>query len=394
LAACLATCLAIGVPAAAGADEALAAPPSAQELARWIAQLGDDDYAVRQQASLRLLEAGPAAESALRPALSSRDPEVRDRAQRLLAAIRQREQHRRLVAFLAHQGDDDDPRLGGWSLFRRLAGDSRASRQWFAQMYRAEASLLDQLNSDSQQAILDAYNRRLTALQEDRARAAALLPGAPSGAYDVPAPSVAALLLVAADPRIPAAALDGASLYSLVQQPTMYQELSAGTHRELLLRLLDAVVGREFSTQLAYQHCLLAMQYDLKSALEPARKFVTRQDVPSSTRLYAVLAIGKLGTADDLEVLRPLLDDATQCWVWQIGKQRYSLQLRDAALAASIHLSGGNPRDFGFARLQGNPQMLFAPHSLGFADDQERAAALRAWQSSQRRADNAGGAAP
>ncbi len=379
----LAVWLAIGVPAAAGADEALAAPPSAAELARWIAQLGDDDYAVRQQASLQLLEAGPAAGAALRGALSSSDPEVRDRAQRLLAAITQREQQRRLHAFLAHQDAGDDPRLGGWAQFRPLVGDSRESRQLFAQMYSAEASLLDQLHSDNQRAILDAFNRRLAELLNERARAAALLGGAPSSAYDVPPPSVAALLLVAADPRVPASSLDGTSLYGLVQQPTMYQELNGGPHREQLLRLLDAVVAREFSSQLAYQHLLLAMQYDLKSVLGPARKFVARKEVSSSMRLYAVLAIAKLGTAEDVDVLRPLLDDATQCWVWQIGNRRFSTQLRDAALAAVIHLSGGNPRDFGFDRLQMNPQTLYAPHTLGFADDQERAAARRAWESSR-----------
>lgn len=380
----LAVWLAIGVPAAAGADEALAAPPSAAELARWIAHLGDDDYALRQQASLQLLEAGAAAEAALRGALSSSDPEVRDRAQRLLAAITRREQQRRLHAFLTHQADADDPRLGGWAQFRQLVGDSREARQLFAQMYRAEASLLDQLHSDNQQSILDAFNRRLTTLLQDRARVAVVLGGVAVNVHEIPMPAVASMLLVAADPRVPASALDGMSLYALVQQPTMYQELNGGTHQKLLLRLLDAVVARDFSTPVAYQFFLLAMQYDLRSVLEPARKYLTRTDVSSSMRLYAVLAIAKLGTAEDVDVLRPLLDDATQCWVWQAGKERISTQVRDAALAAVIHLSGGNPRDFGFDRLQMNPQTLYAPHTLGFADDQQRAAARRAWESSRR----------
>src|SRR5262249_10520506 len=61
-----------------------AEPPSKEQIARWIKDLGDDDYATREQASKRLWEAGAAAESAVVQALQSPDPEVIRRA-RVLA---------------------------------------------------------------------------------------------------------------------------------------------------------------------------------------------------------------------------------------------------------------------------------------------------------------------
>jgi tetratricopeptide (TPR) repeat protein len=59
-------------------------PPSKEQIDKWVRQLGDDEFAVRQEASRRLWEAGPAAEAAVRAAAKSSDAEVRRRALELL----------------------------------------------------------------------------------------------------------------------------------------------------------------------------------------------------------------------------------------------------------------------------------------------------------------------
>jgi WD40 repeat protein len=64
--------------------------PLAAEIARLIAQLGDDQFDKREEASKRLVEIGEPALPALRQALDSKDAEVRTRAERLLAAIARR----------------------------------------------------------------------------------------------------------------------------------------------------------------------------------------------------------------------------------------------------------------------------------------------------------------
>ena len=70
--------------AAAGQVEARGADPSPEQIARWVEQLGDNDFATREKATELLWKAGSAAESALQQALKSTDLEVVRRARELL----------------------------------------------------------------------------------------------------------------------------------------------------------------------------------------------------------------------------------------------------------------------------------------------------------------------
>ena len=62
--------------------------PTPQQIAQAIEELGDDDFGVRQQASLKLWRAGQAAEKELWTAAESVDPEVAMRARRILRNFR------------------------------------------------------------------------------------------------------------------------------------------------------------------------------------------------------------------------------------------------------------------------------------------------------------------
>jgi len=70
--------------ARAGDADAAEAPPSEQQIADAIRDLGHEQFTVREQASRFLIEAGRAAEPALNEALKSNDPEVVARARRIL----------------------------------------------------------------------------------------------------------------------------------------------------------------------------------------------------------------------------------------------------------------------------------------------------------------------
>jgi tetratricopeptide (TPR) repeat protein len=62
-------------------------PPSAEEIARYVHQLGADDYQARERATAWLWAAGPAAEDALRAGLKSADYEIVARCRDLLDKI-------------------------------------------------------------------------------------------------------------------------------------------------------------------------------------------------------------------------------------------------------------------------------------------------------------------
>lgn len=65
------------------------AKPTREQIARWVEQLGDDDFHVRETAMDKLGQAGEEAETALKVAASSEDAEVAHRAGELLEQIQQ-----------------------------------------------------------------------------------------------------------------------------------------------------------------------------------------------------------------------------------------------------------------------------------------------------------------
>jgi hypothetical protein len=70
-----------------GNDKPATQPVSAAQVARWVADLGADDYPTRAAATKSLADAGAAAADALRKAASADDPERASRAAALLARL-------------------------------------------------------------------------------------------------------------------------------------------------------------------------------------------------------------------------------------------------------------------------------------------------------------------
>jgi tetratricopeptide (TPR) repeat protein len=70
--------------AAGNGEEPKKSPPTKEQIAKWIRELGDNDFEVRQSASKRLWETGKTSEALLREALSSDDAEVVRRSRELL----------------------------------------------------------------------------------------------------------------------------------------------------------------------------------------------------------------------------------------------------------------------------------------------------------------------
>src|SRR5262249_794056 len=73
---------------AVGANQAVAAAPTPDEIARAIRELGDNSFEVREKASQFLWEAGRAAEEAFEQTLKTNDAEVVRRARELLDRFR------------------------------------------------------------------------------------------------------------------------------------------------------------------------------------------------------------------------------------------------------------------------------------------------------------------
>jgi len=86
------------------AEEPVAPAPSAEQLEQWARDLGSDDFQEREEAQKNLAAAGEAAVPALKRAAKSDDPEVRLRAERLLAPLGRND---RLLEAAQSLGDTD-----------------------------------------------------------------------------------------------------------------------------------------------------------------------------------------------------------------------------------------------------------------------------------------------
>jgi hypothetical protein len=94
-----------------------------------------------------------------------------------------------------------------------------------------------------------------------------------------------------------------------------------------------------------------------------------------------MLALGKYGNADDVELVEKLLDNKTVFNTWNRQPMPpVSVQVRDVALAVLVHLTGQEHKEYGFDLLRPDSRMLYAVHTCGFVEDDQREAAVAKWR--------------
>src|SRR4029077_4447511 len=95
-------------------------------------------------------------------------------------------------------------------------------------------------------------------------------------------------------------------------------------------------------------------------------------------RASAALIVCRCGTKTDAAKLELLLEDESTFAVPPNGPQGVGVNVHvsDVALAAMIHLTGQEPKDYGFNRVRMNPQTVFDPTSLALDNIEQRTAAI------------------
>jgi hypothetical protein len=350
---------------------------SAAEIARFIAQLGDDSYQAREAASEQLIEAGLAARPAVQKALDDPDPEVRLRSRRILGEIELREEQRIVQAFLDEKDPNKDHGLSGWKRFREIVGDTTETRAFYVELHKAEKPLLAALDRGSKD-LGESFAARLAELQQSHS-----LSVPTTGRRSIPLASSTALLFVATDEKVD---LTNQNIHFLIYQSDFYrqlssvEQLSSSEQRDMLRKVLGKFVAREGDAAVTYQNLNLALRFDLKEALGPGIKLALDEKATAVYRLYGLLAVAKFGDKEHAKAIEPLFKEQTVVYSRPGGKTGPSTtQIRDGALAAALHLQGQKLHEFGFAA-QSHPQLLYLPNSLGFAGDAQRSAAFEKYR--------------
>jgi hypothetical protein len=359
-----------------------------QLIASLIKQLADRDYRRREAASEQLQSIGDDALSYLKQAKNNPDIELRFRADRIVQSIEHDQFEARLKAFVDDVDGSRHATLPGWQQFEKRIGTGKHVREIYAEMFRVESQLLE------------AYARqdkKLVTLLIERFQDVYADSMQPSAGNKVP-PNTATLfsiLTIMSDDQVPVIS-DSVLVYfqNFLLQQHVVKSLSLGDDAsgKITQKIFGQWVLKYAKSSNSYYVLNVAARYRIKEGLQVARELVGKspQQV-GSKMIYAMIAIGALGDQADIELLRPLLTMKKSYMSASINGLKIQVQLRDVALAMSIHLSGENLRDFGFVRARKDQNMLYVTYTLGFTDDQKRESAQgkwKAWQQTNRTAEN------
>ena len=350
-------------------------PPSPEKVAQLVEKLGDDSFRNREQAHRELLAIGLPAREALVRGLRSPDLEIRLRSRRLLAQVAEEEFEGRLAAFIADVNGTRDHDLPAWKRYRESIGNTRMARTLFVNMIREEMPLLQAFESGRK--LEELFSERVKSLQPySRINS--------NGPRVASSQSLATLLFVVSQPELTVDQITHQQIFSLLQYTGTQNVIKGSPYSKVLLGMLDGWV-RKLDKQLpnAYYPLMIALNYDMKEAgFEIAKKYLGNNTTTSSAQQYDIMSIARFGTAGDIDLLVPQLQNEAVCHTWsnpQIKKGVIKTQVRDVALVMMLEMTGQNQQEYGFTLLQRNPTTLFHGYTCGFVDESQRDKALLMW---------------
>jgi RNA polymerase sigma factor (sigma-70 family) len=360
-----------------------------------VGQLGSTRYADRQAAQKALTSLGAQAAAAVQAGMKNADPEIAKRCAEIWPKLWQTEIAR-----------PDAQRLAGythplWARFRKAAGDDPGSRTLFAEMVAdvKRFSRLEAVEADPRKAGA-AYTAEL------KLRAEALDRGYQE-ASDAAGPMTGLIVPKSGFPT----RSEFVTLLFLGTYPTTAGDEGAGnthfgvfvmgintTNMPAFRRLWAAWLGTRTDPQPIALGMRLAVYHGFSEAFPKAVAHAANDKLAPTARGFALLAVGRFGSAADLPLLEKAFADARVFhqtnYHSKDGKQQpVEVRVSDTAVAAALHLAGQKPADFGFSpflKMYGWPaNVAWAEHySLGFLDDAARQAAYqkaRAWLDKQRK---------
>jgi len=129
-----------------------AAPAPDGRLRELIKKLGDKSYRVREDAARELLRRGPAAVAALTAGTKDADLEVSERCRQLLPVAASLERNEKLAALLKDPSAPPPKGLAGLDRFLKIAGDSKAARELYAEMMGVHHRTIETAEKDPREA--------------------------------------------------------------------------------------------------------------------------------------------------------------------------------------------------------------------------------------------------
>jgi hypothetical protein len=350
----------------------------AATIKRLVEQLGADEFAAREDATEQLTRIGLPAYKAVEEATQHNDREIRYRAERVLARIRQSDLQRRLEAFQRGGEDGADYQLPGWSRFKKTYGDNGNVRSVFVDLVKADADLLQALESNPR-SIADVVTNRVQLYQQLQAQFVGRV------GLQLSFGQVGALIFAATQDDVQLNANQLAIIISYCRQGALGELVSNGSRGGVPRQMLANLITHA-NDAAAYQAMELGRAYNMKEALVPAEKILKGGAVRQGYMTCMALSlVATLGDESHEPLVEKLLTDKTLVTqIQEKDKILRKLEVRDAALAALLYLTKQDLRDY-FTIPNGlqvtDPRMVMTNvRALGFTEEQQREAVHQKWR--------------
>lgn len=331
------------------------------EIAELIEALGSSEFAERERAASRLLQAGlPILDELRRAAKESGDAEIRLRTQQLVKQLTHGDLEARIDAFLK----GEEVGFQGWRDAREILGDSNAIRELFVEVMRAHPDVLTSLEGTARDRVM-AMDATVTRIQT----AMFIESKFPTRA------DAFALLLPAIYPDV-----ELNSPFEMLLMDVLRKEAASKLRRDAHLnRPFADLLGRWIrrSTLGNREDVLLTgMAWDSEATLTLAVRTLGESN-QAETLAVALQAIARFGDLDHVALIRPLLDDKRAAA--EQGYTRTTLvqtQLGDVVMATIAILHKVPLKEAGFPDASEHPTFGFLVTEVGFPVGDEKARAL------------------
>lgn len=358
---------------------AVAASPTPDPKAKsLVQQLGSPRYRERERAATDLLHMGRAAIVALTEGKTNSDPEVQARCEQLLPQAKSLDLMQRIERFRKDADGKLEHELPMWKSFREKIGTDQLARNLFADMLLVNGELLE-LMEEQPDKLTERVQKRAQEMYQE-------LYGNPWGNLQLTdqtalrsiANEVCCLLFAATSPSYKPTPGDW-MLANHFPQPhfiNVLKDAKTGVpYRRVFFHYLDARMDDNTVNQCYWVLC----QFKSTEAADVMAKALKGAKLSQPySKAMAMSTIGTIGSKEHVAAVEPYLKDDTQVQQF-VGKgRRGSVRLRDVALAMTIHLSGKNPKDYGYM-WNVYPNQPLQYHQLGFATDEDRTAAFKKW---------------
>jgi hypothetical protein len=380
-------------PASGAAQNSTKIPATTSHVQELVQQLHDPAYSRRQAATTELLRLPETAGPALLEAQLSATGSISARLAELRAELQRRWFRQRLVKLAnprdgaAETGMNDFPHAA--RLQQLLADDSAAASPAASpEPEQAETGLLTADPGNVLLQLLQAEPELFAASLYEPARVPELLEKRSSlmidacdGREEVPFPtaSALALMLVASQPETRLLRSTSSNISRPLDDPRFNRLVAAGRHRAVLRKLVSAWILRPGIA--ADRPLVFAIQHRLPAGRDVAVRVL--QGAGRGPQLYyACMCLAALNSTVDIPLLNAHLKSAQPAWTKlnDAGKKEVAqgeaasgaqVQLRDAALAALVHLQQIPPERVGL-KLIPSRQVLYRPDTVGAVNDEIR----------------------